>query len=54
MTEEESKRNLLIAFSSYATHKKDEISLDEWLNVQDMKRNDPDFKKKYQHLRNRL
>jgi hypothetical protein len=46
----EEKRNLLIAFSAYST--KGPYSIDEWLKVQDMKRNDPDFKKKYDKLRN--
>ena len=54
MTEKESKRKLVIAFSSYATHKKNDVSLDEWFEVQDMKRNDPEFKKKYDYLKSRL
>jgi len=53
MTEAETKQNLLIAFSGYATHKKDEVSLDKWFEVQDMKRNDPVFKKRYDSLRTR-
>jgi hypothetical protein len=46
----EEKRNLLIAFSGYKTG--GDWTIDEWLKVQDMKRNDPDFKKKYNKLRN--
>ncbi len=50
MTEKETKRNLQISLSSYASHKKEDVSLDEWFNVQNIKRNDQTFKKKYQHL----
>ena len=54
MTEARIKKNLLIATSSYATHKNNEVSLDEWLDIQDLKRNDPVFKKRYLHLKGRL
>ena len=53
MNEAETKKKLLIAFSGYSAHKKDEVSLDEWFEVQDMKRNDPIFKKRYDQLRGR-
>ncbi len=53
MTERETKRNLQIAFSGYSTHNKNNVSIDKWLNVQDMKRNDPVFKKRYEQLRSR-
>ena len=53
MTEQEIKRNLLIANSGYSTHKKHEVSLDEWLKVQDMKRNDPVLSKRYRALQSR-
>ena len=51
MTEQEIKRNLLIANSAYSTH--GDVSLDEWLKVQDMKRNDPVLSKRYRALQNR-
>ena len=50
MTERERKRKLMIALSSYTTTKKDTVSLDEWFEVQDMKRNDPEFKKYYNKM----
>ena len=42
------KRKLLIAFSGYST--KGNWSIDEWLEVQDAKRNDTVFKKHYKKL----
>jgi len=42
------KRRLLIANSAYKTN--GDWTLDEWFEVQDMKRNDPIFKKHYKKL----
>jgi len=41
----------LIASSGYRTN--GDWSFDEWFEVQEAKRNDQEFKKKYQHLRSR-
>jgi len=49
MTEKETKEALVISFSAYATHK--DYSVDDWLNVQDAKRNDSVFKKRYENLK---
>ena len=49
MKEKELKKKLLIAFSSYKTG--GDWTLDEWFEVQDMKRNDADFKKRYEALK---
>ena len=45
MTEKETKKDLVIAFSAYSTHS--DVSLDKWLEVQDKKRSNQTFKKRY-------
>jgi hypothetical protein len=50
-TERETKEMLVIAFSAYASHK--EYSSTDWLRVQDAKRNDKEFRKRYDSLRAR-
>ena len=50
-TERETKEMLVIAFSAYASHK--EYSASDWLKVQDAKRNDIEFRKRYNNLLSR-
>lgn len=48
MTEKETKQVLLVALSSYATHK--DYTPDEWLRAQEAKRKHPEISKKYKAL----
>jgi hypothetical protein len=50
-TEREIKETLVIAFSAYATHKS--YSPEDWLKVQEAKRSNPGFKKRYDNLMSR-
>ena len=50
-TERETKELLVISLSAYATHK--DYSVGDWLKVQDAKRNNPSFKKRYDQLAGR-
>ena len=48
MTEKETKEVILVAFSSYATHKK--YTSEEWLRAQEAKRKHPEISKRYKAL----
>ncbi len=51
MKQEELKRKLLIANSSYRTG--GDWTIDEWLEIQEMKHKDPEFSKHYKKIANK-